>query len=451
MSELSRVDPDWAWQAFSPSDASPWDTRRVTHLFRRAGFGITPEQIDEMLERSPQEAVASTMSSPPDERPPYDKLAQTILGGGDASRLSAWWLYVMLHEQAQYREKLTLFWHGHFATSLAKVQDAQLMYKQNRLFRRHCDGHFPSMVAEVSRDPAMLIYLDSVSNRKSHPNENYARELLELFCLGEGAYSERDIRELARCFTGWEIRRGRFRFNRYRHDTGVKAILGHEGTFPDGQAIEVIVDQPAAASFIAEKLIRYYVTDESIIPPRLVQPIAEELRKQDWQLAPAIQRILESRLFFSELAIGRKIRSPIELTVGFLRTVNGSTDTVRLAEDLENLGQALFFPPNVKGWDGGKTWINTSRLLSRVNAMRRLIDHSKTRFDGKTIKDYFADREIRRAEQVINHLEQTGFAVRIPLPIKTQLAQDYGGRDLSDRDLKRVLFSLFVLPEYQLC
>ena len=177
-----------------------------------------------------------------------DELATTVLSTGDPRQLAAWWVYVMLATRNPLLERMTLFWHGHFATSADKVNDANLMLEQNRLLRRHALGDFRSFVQEMSRDPAMLIYLDSATNRRAHPNENYARELMELFCLGEGNYSEKDVQELARCFTGWEIKLATFRFNRFQHDSGTKTVLGKSDKFEDGASIDLDIGATASST-----------------------------------------------------------------------------------------------------------------------------------------------------------------------------------------------------------
>src|SRR5262249_43543969 len=199
-----------------------------------------------------------------------DELATAVLATGDPKQLAAWWLYVMLNTPFPLLERMTLFWHGHFATSADKVNDAALMMQQNRLLRRCALGDFRVMVQEISRDPAMLMYLDSATNRRAHPNENYARELMELFCLGEGNYTEKDVQELARCFTGWEIKLGKFRFNQFQHDSGAKTVLGKTDVFVNGESIGWILEQPQASGFIAGKLFMHVVYGERSTEPELV-------------------------------------------------------------------------------------------------------------------------------------------------------------------------------------
>jgi uncharacterized protein (DUF1800 family) len=232
--DLAKVDPAWAWSPYEPDTRQPWDRARAAHLYRRAGFAANWQQLDEAVQQEPAAIVRQLLAAGAkgnDFKLEMEQLGKTILASGNPQSLSAWWLYWMLHTPDQCGEKATLFWHGHFATSAAKVTSARLMLAQNDLLRRHALGNFVELVQAVSRDPAMLIYLDSATNRKLRPNENYARELMELFCLGPGNYTERDIQEIARSFTGWEVRDEKFRFNPYQHDRGQKSLLGANWRF----------------------------------------------------------------------------------------------------------------------------------------------------------------------------------------------------------------------------
>jgi uncharacterized protein (DUF1800 family) len=343
---------------------------------------------------------------------------------------------------------MTLFWHGHFATSVEKVGDAEAMYIQNRLLRNRALGDFAQLVHEISRDPAMLVYLDSATNRKAHPNENFARELMELFCLGEGNYSERDVQQLARCFTGWEIRRGKFRFNRYQHDFGEKTVLGMTSEFPDSDAIDVLLGQPAAARFIAA---RYFVLEDQNPPAALIEPIATVLRESDWDISHAVRKILNSNLFFSEGVIGGKVRSPVDLTIGLLRALEASADAEQLAEDLLRLGQGLLYPPNVKGWDGGRTWINSSTLLGRANVVGRLMHDAKTRFAGSGLSDYFDRLQARTSTEIIDRLAQLTLAAPLSEAKHAALTTLIDQNDRSrDERIANALHVLGTLPEFQL-
>ncbi len=262
------------------------------------------EELEQAVSRQPADVVAELVaaSEPESYQAQMNSLIKASLATGNVKRLSAQWVYRMLTTPAQLQEKMTLFWHGHFATSAAKVEDAELMQQQNDLLREYALGDFAGLLLKISRDPAMLIYLDSVTNRKAHPNENYAREIMELFALGEGNYSEQDIRELARCFTGWEIKRDKFRFNRYQHDTGSKTVLGTTGNLTGEQGVAVVASQATAPQFIVRKLIRFFLMDEPEASEQLIDPLAAELRENQMVIAPTVQRMLSSNLFFSSHA-----------------------------------------------------------------------------------------------------------------------------------------------------
>jgi uncharacterized protein (DUF1800 family) len=333
------------------------------------------------------------------------------------------------------------------------VEDASLMQQQNDLLRRHALGDFNQLVRDISRDPAMLVYLDSATNRKSHPNENYAREVMELFCLGEGNYTEADVQQVARCFTGWEIRRDAFRFNRYQHDDGEKMFLGETGRFGGEDAVRVILAQPAAPRFIVRKLFHYFFCDEPAPPDALLEPLAEDFRRHDLQIAPVVERMLSSRLFFSELAVGRKIRSPVELAIGLLRALEGSVNSYELARGLNELGQGLFYPPNVKGWDGGRTWINSSTLLARANLVRELLTDGKTRFGGGSLTELLEKDNARAPRQQVSHLAELLVAVPLAKQIEQRLV-DLASDDANEKDperrLREVVYAMASTPEFQL-
>lgn len=447
------ADPDWAWAPFEPSREHPWDRRLAAHLYRRAGFGASLDFIDAAVDAGPSAAIGAIVDAeePSEFSADMARLAEANLATGNAQNLAAWWLYRMMATPAPLRERMTLFWHGHFATSAEKVGDARLMYRQNNLLREQALGDFSILLQEISRDPAMLIYLDSDSNRKSHPNENYAREIMELFALGEGQYSEQDIRELARCFTGWEIRRGKFRFNRYQHDTGEKSILGKTGTFGGEEGVEIVLAQRAAPRFLASKLIREFICDEPAPSPPLIEPLAQILRESNLQLEPVVRSILSSNLFFSARSVGRKVRSPVDLAVGLLRSLDATTNTYLVAESLRKVGQGLFYPPNVKGWDGGRTWINSSTLLGRANLMRDLLTSDKTRFAGSSLEELIDSQGLATASAVVDWWQQHLVAVPLTSDVTGRVMEILGGaRGTREERLRSALLVLCTLPEFQL-
>lgn len=397
-----------------------------------------------------QAALRQTTESEP--TPPASKT--TALGSvaaGNVQQLSAWWAYRMLSTPAQLLEKLTLLWHGHFATSAQKVEDTELMFDQNNLLRKYALGDFAQLLQEISRDPAMLIYLDSVTNRKAHPNENYAREIMELFCLGEGNYTENDIRELARCFTGWEVKNKKFRFNRYQHDTKSKSLFGHTGNFGGEDGVRIVVEQNAAPQFIAMKLVKFLVMDEPVPSKELLAPLARELRENKMQIAPTVRRILTSNVFYSSHSVGRKVRSPVELAIGFLRSLDGSTNSYELAQKLQTLGQVLLYPPSVKGWDGGRTWVNSSTLLGRSNLIRSLLDNEKTRFGKTSLAEHLAGEGAESPDEIIEWFQTSLFAVDIPAAARERVRAVFDNGTDRGEGLKDGVHALCTLPEFQLC
>lgn len=449
---FDKLDPDWAWERFEASAETPWNAAMAAHLFRRAGFAANWEDIQAAAAEPPEDAIARLLDAEEgDFAGQMRQLGRTVLGNGEPERLTAWWLYRMRHTPAPLLEKMILFWHGHFATSADKVTRAQLMMDQHQLLRRHALGDFGKLVQGIARDPAMLIYLDSATNRKTHPNENFAREVMELFCLGLDQYTEQDIQELARCFTGWEVRFSKFRFNPYQHDDGSKTLLGASGAFDGDEAIEVILQQPAAAQFMARKLIRFYMFDEPEAPEALVEPLAAEIRRHDFQMRPVMHRLLGSRLFLSPLCVGRKVRSPVELVVGLLRSLEATAGATDMAAASARLGQRLFFPPNVKGWDGGRVWLNASTILERANVAGRLVRGKEVRFAGGDLTTLAKKYDVEPPREFVDFALNLLLAVQPPAAARERLI------DLAERSgaspaarAADVVQAIAALPEFQL-
>jgi len=421
---LSEIDPEIAWQPWQPSQESPWNAERVRLLFRRGGLGASSEDLEYALKCSPSQVVDRMLGEFEGKKNEEferesSQIASSVRTAGDAERLSAWWLHRMIHTPSPLVEKLTLFWHGHFATGADKVTDSELMYAQNQLFRKHALGDFRELVHDISKDAAMLIYLDSESNRKAHPNENYARELMELFCLGEGNYAEHDVQELARCFTGWEVRRKMFRFNPYQHDTGMKTLLGSKDVESGETAIDVVLRHSEMPFFVVGKLFRFFVCDEPQPSKSLLQPLVNRFIESGYKTESVVRQILESQLMLSLWPIGKKIRSPVELAVNLIRGLDATTNLDRLAKALKPLGQALFFPPNVKGWDGGRAWINSSTLIGRSNFVVDLLGDSNTRFRGATLDEWVKSQRISSVDGWMEWLSNSLLA--IPLKPDEQL------------------------------
>ncbi len=441
-----QFDAESAWQPFTASPDRPWSNRLAAHLLRRAGFGGSISEIEAAQKAGLQPTIdrlinASSADSYNEEMATAGRL---VSGGQDSKSLAAWWLLRMVQTPCPLIEKITLFWHGHFATGAEKVKDARAMLQQNILLRKHALGPFEPLVQQISRDVAMLVYLDSEDNRKTRPNENYARELMELFCLGTGNYTEHDIKEIARCFTGWQVQRKKFNFNPYQHDNQPKSFLGETGNFDGNDAVQIILQQDASTRFIARKLIRFFVFDGDDISDELVQPLANELRESGFNIGRTVRTILSSQIFFSEAAIGRKIKSPVELAVGFLRFFDASVNMQELSNRLAGLGQLPLYPPNVKGWDGGRAWINASTILARANLISELVNSGNTKLRAGSWSQWAKSHPPTDAKDNLQWMDEYFLAAAIPPTAWTEL------ENFKPSEIQQAISWLAALPEFQL-
>jgi uncharacterized protein (DUF1800 family) len=343
----------------------------INHLLRRAGFGATPHELsyycglgydgalDELL--NPQKVDNGKLE---------DAIRQQDFDFTTIDDLKRWWLYRMAFTRRPLEEKMTLFWHGHFATSNRKVNNAYAMYGQNQLFRANGLGNFSQLLHSVSKDPAMIVWLDNQQNRKGKPNENYAREIMELFTLGIGNYSESDIKEAARAFTGWQTLPAGFFFNKNQHDDGEKTVLGVTGNLNGDDVVDILVKQPATGKFIARKMVKFFVADEP--DEAMVGRVADVYRRSAGDLKQMMRAIFTDKVFLSEKAFHAKIKSPAELVVGAIKTLQITKLDADLPTTMARMGQDLFMPPNVKGWDGGRAWIATDTMMERFNFANRI-------------------------------------------------------------------------------
>ena len=409
----------------SPLAPSDWTYDRAAHLIGRAGFGATPGEIEQLVRLTPQqavdrlvdyEAIDNSAARPFDEsgvwdrgmdpfppsradavrqarehgealgvralpegsprrlQPVVDKFFYGLRANSiETQRLGVWWANRMLTTSRPLEEKLTLFWHGHFATGDAKVRDYRMMFAQNQMLRANASGRLRELLVGILKDPAMLVYLDNGENVKSHPNENFGRELLELFTMGVGNYSERDVREAARSFTGWTNDVLAFKFDREQHDFGEKTFLGKTGPLDGEDVIDTILAQPVTAEFVSGKIYRNFVRDE--VPPAVRAELGRSFRSSGYQIKPLLKRIFLSKDFYSPASTATQIKSPVVLVVSTykkmgLRELPTIPDFGRLTA---GLGQALFDPPNVAGWAGGRTWITPATLLQRGNLFRDVL------------------------------------------------------------------------------
>jgi uncharacterized protein (DUF1800 family) len=381
------IDPRRAWEPYRPTDQEPWDLKKVGHLYRRAAFGASWGELQEGLTAGPEKAVERLLAGGPGLEKFEQETAEripAITRANNGAQAKAWWLYRMLYSPHPLPEKITLFWHNHFATSNAKVNNAGFMLRQYELMRRHALGSFRTLLQEMSKDPAMMVWLDIRDSKKASPNENYARELMELFSLGIGNYTEKDIREAARAFTGWEIQGDQAVFNSSQHDAGSKTVLGQTGNWKGEDIVRICLEQKSAPYFIAGKLYRFLISETVPATPELLEPLATQFRKSDYDFGGLVRTVLRSNLFFSPTVYRTRIKAPVDFTLGIVRGLEGRTGTTALAQALESLAQNVFYPPSVKGWDGGQTWLNGQTLLYRQNLALALTSTEDPRFNRRT-------------------------------------------------------------------
>jgi uncharacterized protein (DUF1800 family) len=375
--------------------------QEARHLLLRTGFGAPASEVSRFMELTWEEGVAEILNGVRTE--PYldlpewmdeqvpdmhelrnlsqeerEKKAMEIrrTQRQRGQELKSWWYAEMIATDSPLTERMTLFWHNHFTSSLQKVNIPQIIYAQNALFRRNALGNFRLLTHYVAKDPAMILYLDNQTNRRGKPNENFARELLELFTMGEGHYTEDDIRQAARAFTGWHTdrREASFRFRKRQHDYSTKNFLGERGTFNGGDIIDIIMGQDQTALFIVEKLWREFVSDTP--DEKEVRALAVILRRSKYEIKPLLTAILTSPHFRSKKNMGTLVKSPAEFMVGTIRTFSVGLDPKFLkvlVHTGHSLNQDLLDPPNVKGWPGGTVWINSNTLLVRRQFIERVL------------------------------------------------------------------------------
>lgn len=353
---------------YVPGEDEPWDPKETArHLLRRSGFGAPPADVERWANLDLPARVEELFDEAEDQeaqfQETFQRISNTFVTFSDLGHLQAWWCYRMLQTRAPLREKLTLFWHGHFVSSVAKG-DPLLMHRQIEMLRLHAWGNFPELVRAVCHDPAMLFYLDGQDNVRTNPNENFGRELLELFTLGKGNYTERDVRAAARAFTGWTFAGDQFVFNAEAHDDGVKEFLGRRGRWDGNDIVDILAQQPALPRFIARKLLVFFACPEP--PADVVAEAAEVFKEVALNVKPFLARLFRSKFFYSPACRRCRIASPVELVLGTCRQLGLRLSAHRVRDHLEAMEQSLYNPPGVKGWDGEKKWINSGTWMARL-------------------------------------------------------------------------------------
>ena len=387
-----------------PLPKSGWNTATAAHLMNRAGFGGSPADIENLRQIGMYKAVSWFVdyAKIPDDTPAPDWAQPNpeLIARREAIRNAAdpetrrilqqqqyqdqfsqmadlryWWLRRMALGPRPFQEKMTLFWHGHFATSFDKVQMPYFLWLQNETLRQNATGNFNQLLIAVAEDPAMLLYLDGARSNKNAPNENFAREVMELFTLGEGHYTEQDIQQAARAYTGWGLSPDRFRYEYHpdNHDNDAKTIFGQTGNFSGEDVLNMICNKPECAIFIAKKIWRFFAQDEP--PPKIVEALAAEFHNHGMDLKHLMNVIFHSREFYAPEVIRSQIKSPVQWLIASAHQLQCALPTQPMSlVMLRELGQELFNPPNVKGWDGGIAWITTNNLLDRYNFAAALVE-----------------------------------------------------------------------------
>lgn len=486
-----------------PLDPKAWDYGKARHLLFRAGFGGPASAVAKLEAQGLEKAVSSLLdvrAMPAFELAAEVKWAEP-LKPGDFAKLSSdermklfikrmledrmaneqvkeWWLKRMIESPRQLEEKMTLFWHGHFATEHRTVRNAQSMLIQNQLFREHATGNYGKLLHAIIRDPAMLRYLDNDRNIKGKPNENLAREIMELFSMGEGqGYTEKDVKEAARALTGYTFDRATLkpRFAAFNHDRGSKTIFGKTGTFNGDEFVDLILAQPATPRFLARKLFVFFVHDQP--SAQTIDQLAQLIRTHNYELTPVLKTLFLSEEFYSAKTLGTQIKSPVQLVVGTLRTLEQRPARLAfVAQGLRGMGQDLLNPPNVKGWDGGQAWINTNTLFLRENFASGVVSGGPRpggfqpkgerklpfAFGGSPLDvvSLMPDKKGQSPEEVVNFWAKTLFALPLTETRRAELigflgplppAADWANRRTEINTKLRGLLSLMMsMTEYQL-
>jgi len=473
------------------------------HLLWRAGFGPAVEQLDDLDKFSPQKfykALQKASSKKPGYIQAADNYLQGLMmGAQDVGRqqreemsadqrkelqrrsresirnLNLYWLKEMVNTDAQLREKMSFFWHGHFA-----CRNLNIFFQQGLLdvIRQNSLGNFRDMLHQVSKTAAMLNFLNNNQNRKDHPNENFAREVMELFTMGRGNYSEHDVKEAARAFTGWGANpKGEFIFRKFQHDSGSKTVLGKTGNYDGDEVLDILLEQKQTAKYISQKIYKFFVNDQP--DAEKTEWLADRFYKNDYDISKLMEDIFNSDWFYDEKNIGSKIKSPIELLVGVQRMLPmklENEDALLLIQRI--LGQMLFYPPNVAGWPGGKTWIDSSTLMMRMRLPQLINDKDEMNVQPKTDDDQMMGRKddetktkMGRAgrpinaeidwgkylqyyqkipkEELVNDI--SGILLQTKKAVSADVISQYADARSKENFIKTATIQIMSTPEYQLC
>lgn len=456
---------------------------RIKHLYWRAGFGLSPEEWSVRQNWDTQKAVnqlfaEAKKAKPLPGAPPVDIEGRENMTQADIVALrkeqrklvafqSADWLHRMADPaQSALLERVTLFWHGHFA---CQTKASSLATMQANTLRTHALGSFRELTLSMARDVSMIRFLNNQQNKKNSPNENFARELMELFTIGRGNYTETDVKEAARAFTGWSSNlRNEFIFRPGQHDYGAKVFMGKRGNFDGGDIIDQLLEKRATADFIARKAYRYFVNEQ--VDEGIVKTLSKQFYESDYNIEKLLRSIFESDWFYAPQHIGTKIKSPIELMAGILRKLNIEFESdLSLIFVQRALGQVLFNPPNVAGWPGGRSWIDNSTLTLRLSLAGHLLNSSEVnlRTKGepedqdreKSTKKLLAKVDTSAITKLLNGVGDAEIADVLanfllqakPKGFNDLLAEPLRNAPNREARIRTATMALMSLPEYQMC
>lgn len=462
------------------------ESHKIKHLSLRAGFGLSPAEWEKMrklnlkeaTERLFQKKTATLLTVPQMDIPDDDEIQKATKEKRDelqkkarqlSAKVNGEWLEKMISaDSSPLLEKMALFWHGHFA---CEPKLFHLAANYANTLRKHALGNFKELLLAIAKDSAMIIYLNNQQNRKDRPNENFARELMELFTLGRGNYTENDIKEAARAFTGWftDKKTGEFEFRAKAHDEGTKTFFGKSGNFNGADIVNMILEKKETAVFIAKKIYRFFVSE---IKPdeKNISALADVFYKSNYDIEKMMRFLFESEWFYKDEHAAAKIKSPVELIVGMAKVLNlkvGNEEAWLFPQ--RALGQILFKPPNVAGWPGGKTWIDNSTLLLRLNFAGMVFDKTELGFRlkdapeaanrGAALKKLDLTADLTQLNKVFSKISEDKMGLElanylIPISVKLDDAaflKYTAAAKTSEEKLRAWTLIVMSLPEYQLC
>jgi uncharacterized protein (DUF1800 family) len=451
--------PIAGWERYKPSEAAPWNRQRVVHLHRRAAFAASWADIERDVADGPAAAVdrllagkARLQAAPADFESMARIIGDAACASNDAVRLKAWWLYRMLLSPDPLGERLTLLWHNHFATSNRKVQDLVFTREQNELLRKHALAPFGELLSAVVKHPAMLVWLDADSNRAGHANENLAREMMELFTLGIGHYTESDVQAAARALTGWSVADKAYSFVSTRHDDRELTLLGHRGRLTGDDLLAILIEHPATARRVAWRVCTMFF-GEGAVSDAALDALSAELHARKLDIRWAVETVLRSQQFYAPENLRTRILGPVEFIVGCLHALEQCQpppNTVLLAEWTTRMGQDLFYPPNVGGWPEGRSWLSSRAVIARANFATALVEGTLWNSDHKPDLRRLVERNRKAAdlEQSVEWLAELIYGQPVPSAVGAALAAAHV-KDEKEK-LPAALVALLSSPEAQL-